>query len=53
MTFQSVLEKIKTKGLDPYNLENILEELKAENVLYSGEDLENHLSSNQQFKNNI
>ena len=29
MTFQNVLEKIKTKGLDPYNLENIIEELKA------------------------
>ena len=52
MTFQNVLENIKTKGLDPYNLENILEELKAENVSYSREDLENHLSSNQQFNYN-
>ena len=52
MTFQNVLEKIKTKGLDPYNLEKILEELKAENVSYSREDLENHLSSNQQFNYN-
>jgi len=52
MTFQNVLEKIKIKGLDPYNLENIITELKTQNVLYSREDIENHLSSNQQFNYN-
>jgi hypothetical protein len=52
MTFQNVLEKIENKGLDPYNLENIISEFEYQNVTYSREDIENHLSSNQRFNYN-
>lgn len=49
MTFEDVLVAIKNKGLDPYNLSHLLNELKAHKVHYSRNDIENHLSSHQQF----
>lgn len=49
MTFEDVLVAIKNKGLDPYNLSHLLNELKAHKVHYSRNDIENHLSSHQLF----
>ncbi len=48
-TIKEISENIKSKGLDPFNLENLLNELKSQPKDFDKDEIIDFLASNQHF----